>query len=171
MNSPRAFQLYQVFSDLLKNTYPVAELLLTIDRQAWIPRGFSAKNRCAPTVEGIDIHQHPRRRVECAGQMRDHHIPGDDQIEIARENLEGQGESGGTGRIKRKVKQAEIGMGIADARLRVRRQAKVFIREETNISVLNRETLGKEKARGRQQRTTSEWPAAIPSDKPSRGGS
>ena len=34
--------------------------------------------------------------------------------------------------MRGKVKQDEIGMGIADARLRVRRQAKVFIREETN---------------------------------------
>jgi len=43
------------------------------------------------------------------------------------------------------VKQDEIGMGIADARLRVRRQGKAFIREETNRSVLSRESSGERK--------------------------
>ena len=36
-------------------------------------------------------------------------------------------------------------MGIADTRLRVRRQAKVFIREETNRSILNHEGFGRTK--------------------------
>ena len=64
-------------------------------------------------------------------------------------------------------------MGIVDARLRVRRQAKVFIREETNRSVLNRESFGERKGTRavRKDDATSEWLAAIPGDKPSRGGS
>jgi hypothetical protein len=49
------------------------------------------------------------------------------------------------------VKQDEIGMGIADARLRVRRQAKVFVREETNRSVLNRESF-EERKKGHEGR-------------------
>jgi len=46
---------------------------------------------------------------------------------------------------KSELKQDEIGMGIADARPRVRRQAKAFLREETNGSVLNRESFGERK--------------------------
>jgi len=44
-----------------------------------------------------------------------------------------------------KVVEFELVLGIADARLRVRRQAKAFIREETNRSVLNRESFGERK--------------------------
>jgi hypothetical protein len=48
----------------------------------------------------------------------------------------------GTGQIRGKVKENEIGVTSADARLRVRRQAKVFTSRGTNRSVVTRESFG-----------------------------
>ena len=60
------------------------------------------------------------------------------------------------------MKEDEIGMGIAGQGSRVRGQAKVFIREETNRGILNRENFGETK--GGSARRKGQAPAAKAGD-------